>query len=422
MARPNGGETPEQLTDAQIRRLEPPARGYRIVYDGAVKGFAVRVTAAGAKAFVMNYYVRGTGRERRYTIGEAGTWTIGAARIEARRLRRLIDEGGDPLADIEEARQAPTVADLCDRFVEEHLPRRRPGTALNYRILIDKHVRPALKHLKVAEVAFTDIDALHRKVSRDAPYAANRTLAVLSKAFSLAVRWGMRGDNPCKGVEKNDEVKRKRYLSGDELTALTKALASHPDRQAADIVRMLLLTGARRGEVLAMRWADLELSKKDKDGNFIGTWSKPASSTKQNEDHEVPLSAPARMLLTEIRDAYSAKHPRRPLPTFVFPSDSDSGHVVEIKRAWRTICKAAGISGLRVHDLRHSFASQLASAGASLPLIGALLGHSNPTTTHRYAHLFVDPQRAAVEKVATIIGAAGKADAPEPTPFKRRGR
>jgi integrase len=128
------------------------------------------------------------------------------------------------------------------------------------------------------------------------------------------------------------------------------------------------------------------------------------------------------MLLTEIRDAYSAKYPRRPLPTFVFPSDGETGHVVEIKRAWATLCKAAGITGLRIHDLRHSFASQLASSGASLPLIGALLGHANPTTTHRYAHLFQDPQRAAVEKVAAIIGAAGKAEAPEPTPFKRRAR
>lgn len=404
---------PQNLTDPVVKRLPLPEKGNKVTYDaGMPKGFGVNVTKAGAKSFILNYFTK-AGRERRITIGAFPDWTTGAARIKARELKRLINDGGDPLADIEEARTAPTIADLCERFVAEHLPRRRPGTALNYRILIDRHILPALKNHKVADVTFADIDALHRSISRDAPYAANRTIAVLSKMFSLAIRWTMRTDNPCRTIEKNPENKRKRYLSGDELTALTKALAAHPDRQAANIVRMLLLTGARRGEVLSMRWGDLNLSS--------GTWSKPGSTTKQKTDHVVPLSAPARQLLAEIRDAYSAKHPRKPLPTYVFPGDGDSGHTVEIKRAWRTICQAAGITGLRVHDLRHSFASQLASAGASLPLIGALLGHSNPATTHRYSHLFDDPQRAAVERVAAIIGAAGKAEAAEPTPFKKRG-
>jgi len=231
--------------------------------------------------------------------------------------------------------------------------------------------------------------------------------------FSLAIRWGMRADNPAKGIERNPETGRKRYLKGDELARLVTALAAHPDRQAADIVRMLLLTGARRGEVFAMRWADIDLTE--------GTWTKPGSTTKQKTEHIAPLSAPARQLLAEISDKQ-----RKPLGTFVFPGDSATGHAVELKRAWRTICKAADITGLRVHDLRHSFASQLVSGGASLPLIGALLGHSNPTTTARYAHLFQDPQRAAVEKVGAVITAAsGKTGGTiEPFPAKadRHGR
>lgn len=195
-------------------------------------------------------------------------------------------------------------------------------------------------------------------------------------------------------------------MIGDELARITAALADHPDRQAADILRMLLLTGARRGEVLSMRWDNIDLGD--------GIWSKPASSTKQNEDHVVPLSAPARQLLSEIAARQKKKG------TYVFPGDGETGHRIEIKRNWKQICCAAGIiKGLRIHDLRHSFASQLASGGASLPLIGALLGHSNPVTTSRYAHLFVDPQRAAVEKVGAII-AAGDAPMPEPTPIKRK--
>jgi integrase len=154
-----------------------------------------------------------------------------------------------------------------------------------------------------------------------------------------------------------------------------------------------------------MRWADIDFVK--------NTWSKPPSSTKQKEAHEVPLSAPARQLLNELRTQQMDK--RRPLPEFVFPGSGRKGHVVEIKRGWRRICKNAGIQNLRIHDLRHSFASALVSDGASLPLIGALLGHSNPSTTQRYAHLFDSPMRKAVERVGAAIDAAGPANPPRST-------
>jgi integrase len=400
-------------------RLPVPDRGNRIYYDGGtdkpVPGFGVRVTAAGARSFVLRYWTK-AGRQRTYTIGDCANWTVGAARIKARALKRLVEDGGDPMADIEAEREAPTVADLCDRFVEEYLPRNRPGTALNYTILLDRYIKPHFGlHTKVADVQFEDVERLHHKVSKAGhPYAANRTVAVLSRMFSLAIRWHMRSDNPCRGIEKNPEAKRKRYLSGDELKGLTTALAAYSDQGIANIFRLLLLTGARRGEVLGMKWADIDLGG--------GTWTKPASTTKQKADHTVPLSAPARQLLSEIRERQTAK--RKVLGEFVFAGAGKSGHVVEIKKAWKSLCKTAGISGLRIHDVRHSFASQLASGGASLPLIGALLGHSNPATTARYSHLFQDPQKAAVEKVAAIITAASNGGSAEPPTLlpTRRGR
>jgi integrase len=303
------------------------------------------------------------------------------------------------------------VADLIARFDAEHIsPRLRKGTARAYRLLIRNHIAPHFgAHLKVTDVAFADVDALHRKVTRGgSTYAANRCLAVLSKMFALAIRWGMRDSNPVRGIERNPEAKRKRYLSNEELAALTKALATHPDPQVPYIIRLLLLTGARSSEVMGMRWTDIDLT--------TGTWTKPASTTKQKSDHTVPLSAPARQLLSEVNE-------RRTDAPWVFPSGNNkAGHVVTIERAWTAICKAAGIAGLRVHDLRHSFASQLASGGASLPLVGSLLGHSNAATTHRYTHLFQDPQRAAVERVGAVIDAAGKGDVKEPTPLLKRGR
>jgi integrase len=398
------------LTEAVIKRLPRPKQGNRIIYDDVVAGFGCRVTAAGTKAYVLNYTVKGSARERRLTIGSFRTWSTTAARARARELRREIDNGGDPLSDIEAERAAPTVADLIDRFVSEHLPRLRPSSQADYRRMIENHIRAHFgRHVKVADVRFEDIDRLHRRITAAGHlHRANRVIAVLSKMFALGIRWNMLDTNPCRSIERHHEPKRKRYLSGEELGRLTRALAAYPDQRTADIFRLLLLTGARRGEVLSMRWGDLELSE--------GKWVKPGSTTKQKTEHEVPLSAPARQLLSEIRDAQSARS--KVLGEYVFPGNGDAKHIVSVKRAWKAICKAAGISGLRIHDLRHSHASFLASGGASLPLIGALLGHSNPATTHRYSHLHTDPQRAAVEKVGALIASAHK-PAKKPVPLKR---
>jgi integrase len=394
-----------RLTDAIVRRLPTPKQGKAITVDTDVPGFGIRITANGARSYVLRYTTR-AGRERTYTIGDATVWRCTDARDKARELRREIEDGGDPLGAIEAERAAPTMVDLIERFRAEHLPRKRASTRGDYDSILRLHVEPHFgQHTKVVDVRFEDIDVLHRKISKGgATYVANRTVAVLSRMFSLAVKWHLRPDNPAKGIERNTEYHRRRYLSGDELIRLTKALAKHPNRQAVDAIRLLLLTGARRGEVLSMCWKDVE----------DGTWSKPPSSTKQKDHHQVPLSAPALQLLAHIR-----KH-QRPRVGFVFPSHGTSGHLVEIKKSWRQITKAAGIEGLRIHDLRHSYASQLVSGGASLALVGALLGHSNPITTSRYSHLMRDPLRAATEKVGAVIIAAGKPVKPV-AKLKRRG-
>lgn len=401
-----------KLTDAIVKQLPTPEKGNRITPDEAVPGFGVRVTAAGARSYILNYRVRGTGQQRRFTIGDAADWSAGAARSEAHRLRREIDQGADPLGDLQDKRAEPTVSQLIDRFIAEHIqPRTRPATAKAYIRLLEKHIRPHFgAHTKVIDVEFEHLDALHQKITRGgASYEANRAMAVASKMFALSIRWRMRETNPCKGVGRNYEVKRKRYLSGDELARLTAVLATYPERQAADIIRMALLTGARVGEIFSMQWADLEEVAERGGKSPRMVWTKAASTTKQKADHIVSLGAPAAQLLVGIREQQTSKH--RPLGRFVFPSTlNDTGHIVDISRAWKAMCKTAGITGLRAHDLRHSFASQLVSSGASLPLIGALLGHSSVATTNRYAHLFDDPLRKAVDSVGAVITAAGRAD------------
>ncbi|HXQ13844.1 MAG TPA: tyrosine-type recombinase/integrase [Caulobacteraceae bacterium] len=409
----------QQITKDTIEDLARPEKGNRIEYDSEVPGFGVRITAAGAVSFIVNYRTR-SGLERRYTIGSYPAWKIGAARKEAAEIRRRVRyEGFDPLADLTAEREAPTIGRLCERFKEEHLPSKRPSTQRDYEAIIDDLILPTMKHKKVAEISHSDVDALHRKISREGahgkptPFRANRTVAVLSKMFSLAIRWGWRADNPTRGLARNQEEKRHRYLGRDELDGLIKALAVHKDKQAADIVRLLLLTGARKAEVLSARWADLDLTG--------GVWTKPGATTKQKTLHRVPLSAPARQLLVDLEA--SAK----PDAEYVFPGRL-GGCRIEIKRAWAELCVAADIvtrtpakdakgrdvvivtPSARIHDLRHSFASYLASSGISLPVIGALLGHTQPATTARYAHLLDDPLKQATERAAAFIAGKDSAD------------
>jgi integrase len=384
-----------KLSDGVVRELSQPASGNQITYDSEVKGFGCRVTANGARAFILNYRTR-AGRERRYTIGQFPDWKTAAARAEAAELKKRIDLGEDPLAKVEADRNAKTVAELCERFERDHFGKLRPSTASDYRSLIEREIKPALKHLKVKDVTFSDVDGLHQKITRrGATYQANRTVAILSKMFALSKRSGWRTDNPCQGIERNQEQKRHRYLSADEITRLTKALSEFEDQQAANIVRLLLLTGSRRGEVLGAKWDQFDLKE--------GVWTKPGATTKQKTVHRVPLSAPARQLLSELRQQGEDDS------GFVFPARRGSGHRDGIKLEWKAICSAAQISGARIHDLRHTYASMLASAGMSLPIIGALLGHSQPATTARYSHLMDDPLRQATERVGAAVMPKGGA-------------
>ena len=391
-----------KLVEKYVASLQPPSSGNRRAYDTEVRGFGIRVTAAGAKSFVLNYRING--RERRYTIGSHPDWSVAAAREEAKRLKREVNLGRDPMGERHSDRAAPTVVELADRYMDEHAMRKVERAQMDDRAMLNALVLPEIGRLKVHEVKRADIDQLHRKVSQTKPIRANRMVQLLSKMFNLAIRWEYRADNPAKGVTRNPENPRSRYLSNGELERLISVLANHENQRSANVIRMLLLTGARRGEVLNATWDQFDLEQ--------GIWVKPSAHTKQKKEHRVPLSAPTLKLLSDMNENSG------PSP-YVFPGKEAGRPLTDIKNFWNGVCKKADIEDCRIHDLRHTYASILASAGLSLPVIGALLGHTQPNTTARYSHLFDDPLRIATDRVGALFDSFESGESPaENVPLK----
>ena len=373
-----------RISDRFAKTAPAPERGNRVTYDDALRGFGLRVTAKGMRSFVLNYRVKG--RERRITIGPYPAWSVAAARKQAEEYRRRVNLGDDPLEEREASRDAATVKDLFARYAEEHLPTKAARSAADDRSMWIKDILPALGPKKVADLTSTDCDKLHRAISVDRPTRANRVIEVLCKALNLAIRWGWLERNPASGVRRNPEIKRTRYLSHAEIERLEAALDAHPQRASADAIRFLLLTGCRKGEAFGATWDQFDLPGR--------VWTKPETMTKQRKLHRVPYSEAVAAILERRRAEAGG--------TFIF-SGRLGTPLVDVKKTWTSVCKTAGLSDIRMHDLRHTYASLLVSSGVSLPVVGALLGHSQPQTTARYAHLYDDTLRSATQAVADTI-------------------
>ncbi len=404
MARPSKDKKRTRITRETIKELELdlPAKGNLVKWDGDTTGFGVRITASGKIAFVLRYVI--DGRERRYTIGQYPALTISAAREQAVSLQGDIAKGIDPLEERQARHQAPTMKVLADDYMKEHAKQfKRESSQGEDQIMLDKYILPKLRNRKVASITVRDIEALHLSL-KDKPYRANRLLALLSKMMSLAVKWGHRSDNPVKGIQRYPEEKRERWLSTDELTRLAAAMEGHPNQRAANAVRLLILTGARRSEVLLASWSEFDFER--------GVWTKPSHHTKQKRSQHVPLSAPALLLLSGMKEKAKTDH--------LFPSNKPGEPIQEIKKFWAAVCKQAKIQDARLHDLRHTFASHLVSSGASLPLVGRLLGHTQPTTTARYAHLADDPLREASDRFGAMFEAVSNGKKGDVVPFDKQ--
>ena len=318
--------------------------------------------------------------------------TLHQAKEIARGVLADVVRGADPVEQRKTHLQAPTMQELSERYVAEHAElKKRASSIKNDRSYLERHILPRFKSKKVREISPADVQALHNALA-DTPYQANRVLALLSKLFSLAVRWEMRPDNPAKGIEKFHEEKRRRWLSDQELARLTAALADHPNQVLSDAIRLQLLTGARIGEVLTATWADFDLER--------GVWTKPSHHTKQKRTEHLPLSNAAQDLLAAIQTT-------RGNQKYLFENPASQKPYKDIKRFWSSITATANLDDYRIHDNRHTHASHLVSSGMSLAIVGRLLGHTNPLTTQRYAHLADDPLREAAEVMGQKMSKTG---------------
>jgi len=366
-----------KLTERTAKAASPKAKTY-IIRDPEVPGFGLRITPAGAKAFVLDYRLKG--KRHLKTIGRFGNWTTQGARQYARELRVMIDKGVSP----EEDTEAKTVRDAWERYARDRLPNTAPGTQKTWTIYWRQRIEPAMGSKLLKDVTYSDCEALFLAYSKTSPFAANRCMTMFKAIFNLAIKWEWCERNPVAGIELNPERPKQDYLQPDEAKALIEALEARPrNRHHADGLLFLLYTGARKKEVLHATWDQFRQP---------GIWKKPSSSMKSGREHRVPLSPQAQAIIAR----------RKRIADRVFVHDSGQA-LGKIENTLKQACRDAGIEPRRNHALRHSFASLAASAGLSLPVIGALLDHSTPAVTNRYASLMDSALKDAVDRVGKAL-------------------
>jgi integrase len=413
-----------RITKRVVDGLRPRAREFA-VWDGKLPGFGVRVRSSGAMSYVVVYRA-GAGRgapARRFTIASVGKTTPEAARRRAKAILGAVAHGHDPAGEKIAERGTLTVAALADRFMSDHVEqKRKPGTIAFYRHLLDKIIKPELGANKADKLTRSQVARLHGKL-KATPFQANRVLAAIGSMFAFAGRTGIvaEGTNPARRIEQFKEHRRERFLTGEELVRLGAAIreaetqgipwdvdekkpkAKHLPKSknrftkisssGAAAIRLLLFTGCRLREILHLKWGQVDLER----GLLFLADSKTGRKT-------VVLNAPALAVLTSLDRVGS----------YVVPGDDPEKPRADLKRPWEAVANRAGLDGVRLHDLRHTYASFGAGTGLGLPIIGKLLGHTQVSTTQRYAHLDADPLRRASESIGGRIAAAldGKRSGP----------
>ena len=384
----------EKLTDTRIENLKPPAKDDLLVWERS--GLGVRVGLR-RKTFLVQYRLHG--RQHRLVLGHWPSLALAAARAKAAEALAKVDRGEDPAAEAQQRDEVPTLREFSVRYLEKHA-RIHKRSARGDGWMLKKSILPKVGDLRLDAIGRRELQRLHESM-KETPYEANRCLSLLSIVFKLAEEWGevpAGHPNPARGIRRYPEPPRERFLSEQELARLGDALRAHEADQPLGVaaLRLLVFLGARKSEVLELRWSEIDLG--------AGCIRLPAERTKEKRAKVLPLSPPALEVLTKLPRCdndlvFPGQRPGRPM----------SGTFAQL---WDTVREAAALKDVRAHDLRHTFASASVGTGHSLVLTGALLGHRLPSTTQRYSHFTTDPVRAASNVIGARLAAA--LDAREP--------
>ncbi|MDP2805373.1 MAG: site-specific integrase [Gallionellaceae bacterium] len=397
------------FTKANLEALPSPTSGRAEYQDAKTPGLKLRVTQSGAKTFSVVKRVKG-GQPLRVTLSRFPEMSIEQARRQAAVILAEIAEGGNP-SEVKRALKGEfTFADLFARYLKDHAyVHKRTGKTDEQRY--KQYLEKPLGKKKLSAITKDEITKIHSKITADGhPTVANRVLAVLSSVFNRGIQWSVTQTNPCEKIKRNEEVSRDRFIQHDELTRFFDALQIEPNITIRDYIWLSLLTGARRTNVLSMQWSEISLHE--------GTWRIPM--TKNGTPQLVPLSPAALELLKSRRKFIDESVP------FVFPSIGVTGHLVEPRKGWERLLVEAGLTNLRIHDLRRTMGSWQAKTGASLSVIGKSLNHKSVQTTAIYARLDIDPIRDSMNTATDAMLKAGgitkakprKPSAPKPKTAK----
>jgi integrase len=388
-----------------------------IFYDTDLTGFGLKASPTGALSYIVEYRPGAGGRsvsKRRMVVGTPKNLTPEEARSQASGILARVRLGDDPAAERSIARKAETISDLLTSFMDDHIrAKRKARTAKLFQGYIDNHIEPALGTRKAPSLVRADIERLHKTIGKTNPVTANRVLALIGATYSYGLRSGHLPDrmaNPASGIEKFREAVRERFLTEPELLRLGEAIreaetvgipwvkqskSKHARKSenritnigphAAAALRLLIFTGARLREILDLRWDHVDFQR--------GLLFLPDSKTGKKT---IVLGAAALAVLENLPH----------IGKFVIAGTDNEKPRADLQRPWALVSKRADLAGLRLHDLRHSFASVGAGSGFGLPVIGKLLGHSNSKTTERYAHLAADPLRRASNAISGSIAKA----------------
>jgi integrase len=400
----------KKLTPQLIAALLPLQSGEYSLQDSLEPALSVRVRPSGAKSYQVRYRPKGTrGQPKRYTLGNVDSLSLAEARKEAERIKALATLSHDPAAEKAAQRKELTVSELCDLYMSEGIEMKKASTLATDKGRIERHIKPLLRKKLASSMSSSDVERFMRDVANGKTAAviktglrgraivkggkgtAARTVGLLGGIFTFAQRRKLRADNPVRGVKRYADRKNERFLSPLEISTLGEALriveSEGSNVAAITIIRLLIFTGARKSEIATLKWSEVDFDRKCLRLADSKTGAKV-----------IPLGPPSFAILETLK--------KKKVSPFVFPAEAGVNHFQGTEKVWKKVKMKTGFEKLRLHDLRHSFASFALSEGNTLPIIGKLLGHADIKTTSRYAHLADNPVKIAADNISNAIETA----------------